>query len=377
MSGGGGAAGATSSCAEACPMGGFCMAGECKCPSDKTDICEATCVSLQANPAHCGVCGTACDAGAACVAGTCGEPPTELTKGTTCGAMRLAIVGTDLYWTEADSGAVKTMPTTGGTPTDVATGQLKPISIAADADGVYWANEGDASADSCTVMKKALPLAAGAPVVLATGAATDPDSPVIKAIAVADSTLYYTLIHDVHAISTDESETDDVVVGTATNLDIGMAAGFPSGLAVDGTYVVWTTGLRSAIERDDLLEGTDGYLELGESQGDVLWHNVASDGTNAYWATTTNIVTSALVKEAGGANTTLATTPDFKPITAFAIDAANVYFANDGSIFKAPLAGGDPVMVARDQAAPSSMVISGTTLYFATSDCAIRTLTIE
>src|SRR5688572_6266199 len=65
MSGGGGSAGA-SSCAEACPMGGFCMAGGCKCPSDKTDICEATCVSLQANPAHCGVCGTACEAGAAC-----------------------------------------------------------------------------------------------------------------------------------------------------------------------------------------------------------------------------------------------------------------------------------------------------------------------
>ena len=377
MSAGTGGTGGASACAEDCPAGGFCMAGECKCPSDKTDVCDATCVSLQASPEHCGTCSMACDPGAACSMGVCGEAPAELAKGTGCGAMRLALVGTDLYWTEADSGAVKTMPVTGGTPADVATGQLKPLSIAADADGVYWANEGDESAGSSTVMKKALPLAAGAPVTLVTGTAADPESPVIKAIAVADSTLYYTLVNDVRAISTDEAVTDDVVVGTATNLDIGMASGYPSGLAVDGTYVVWTTGIRSAIERDDLLEGSDAYLELGESQGDVLWHNVASDGTNAYWATTTNIVTSALVKEAGGANTTLATTPDFKPITAFAIDAANVYFANDGSIFKAPLGGGDPVIIARDQAAPSSMLVEGTTLYFATSDCAVRTLPLE
>jgi len=370
-----------SMCAEQCPTGGFCMAGECKCPANKPDVCDATCVSLQQDAEHCGNCMTSCDPGAACVMGACGAAPVELTKGSGCGVMRLAIVGTDLYWTEADTGAVRTMPIGGGSPTDVATGQLKPLSIAADAGGIYWSNEGDGTAGSSTVMKKALPLAADPPVLLATGTATDPDSPVIKAIAVADSMLYYTLVHDVHAISTDEAVTGDIIVGTATNLDLPDAdksAGFPSGLAVDGTYVVWTTGERSAVERDDLLEGGDGYLELGESQGDMVWADVASDGTSAYWATAANIMKSPLVKAAVGEGVeAVATTPDFGAITAFTIDAINVYFANDGGVFMAPLAGGDPVAIARDQAAPTALLVSGSTLFIATSDCAIRSLALQ
>jgi hypothetical protein len=228
-------------------------------------------------------------------------------------------------------------------------------------------------------MKKALPIVAGDPIVLATGTATDAESPVINAIAVADATLYYTLVHEVVAISTDEATLGDVVVGQATNLDLGpdTPAGYPWGLALDETYVVWTTGQRSAIERDSRADGTDGYLELGESQGDVLWADVATDGTNAYWATTTNIVTTSLTKMAGDQNTTLATTPDFLPITAFTIDATYVYFANDGLVFKAPLAGGDVINIAREQAAPSSLLIDGSTLYLATSDCAIRAVPLE
>jgi hypothetical protein len=366
-------------CAEECPSGGFCLMGECKCPADAPDICDATCVSLDNDAEHCGDCETACDAGAACSMGVCGPAPTELTSGDGCGVIRLALSGTDLYWTEAESGKVRTLPIAGGTASDVASGQLEPLSIAADDEGVYWANQGDGSADSSTVMKKAFPLDADPAVTLATGTAGEGESPVILAIAVADATLYYTLVHDVHAISTDESVTDDVIVGTATNLDNGGGAeGFPSGLALDDTYVSWTTGQRSGVERDDRDEGDDAYLELGESQADLLLPDIASDGTSAYWASGERIVMSLLVREPADGNTTLVTTPDFHKITALTIDATNVYFANDaGFVFKAPLAGGDAVAIARDQSEPTSLIVDGTTLVIATADCAIRTLSLE
>ncbi|HVJ14722.1 MAG TPA: hypothetical protein VM686_04750 [Polyangiaceae bacterium] len=377
-SGTAGSAGSGGGCATECPMGGFCLMGECKCPADKPDICDNTCVSLAGDPDHCGVCTTACEPGAACVASACGDPPTELVAGTGCGVMRLAVFGTDLYWTEADSGKVRTIPLAGGTATDVATDQLKPISIAVDADGVYWSNEGDTSADSSTVMKQALPLSADPPLVLATGTATEPESPVIKAIAVADSTLYYTLVHEVHAISTDEAETADDVVGQATNLDIGPeGAGYPSGLALEDMYVIWTTGVRSGVERDTLAAGLDGYLELGESQGDMVFADIFTDGTNAYWATGSSIRYVSLEKTVGENVEDVTTTPDFENVTTLTIDATNVYFSNDGYVFKAPLTGGDAVMIARGQMAPTSMVVAGSTLYFATSDCAIRSLSLE
>jgi hypothetical protein len=359
-------------------MGGFCLMGECKCPADKSDICDNTCVSWATDPDHCGDCATVCDPGAACIASACGDAPVELIEGTGCGVIRLAILDSDIYWTEADSGKVRTMPLAGGAATDVATGQLKPMSIAADADGVYWANEGDGSADSSTVMKQALPLSADPPVLLKTGTATDPESPVIKAIAVADSMLYYTQVHEVHAISTDESETEDIVVGQATNLDIGPeGAGYPSGLVLSDPYVIWTTGQRAGVERDTLAEGQDGYLELGESQGDMLWADIATDGTTVYWATGSSVRYIALEKVEGETPEELTTTPNFEAVTALTIDATNIYFSNDGFVYKAPLAGGDAVAIARDQAAPTSMVVSGTTLYYATSDCAIRSLSLE
>jgi hypothetical protein len=267
---------------------------------------------------------------------------------------------------------VRSVPVAGGTPTDIATAQVKPVSIAVDADGVYWSNEGDGAATAGSVMKMALPIEAGDPIVLATGTAVAPDTPEIFAIAVADSKLYYTLVHDVHEISTDEEVTDDIIVGTATNV---VPQGAPMGLALSDTHVVWTTGgERSAIEIDTRLEGNDGYVEVGDSQGDLVFADIATDGTNVYWASAANLNKRPL--DISADLEVVSTTLNFGNISAFTTDATNVYFANDGYVFMAPLAGGDAITLARDQAEPTALVVSGSTLYFATSDCIIRSVPI-
>jgi hypothetical protein len=68
-------------------------------------------------------------------------------------------------------------------------------------------------------------------------------------------------------------------------------------------------------------------------------------------------------------------TPDFDMITAFAINATDVYFAGEmGQIYKhglTPDAAATPRPVVRDQLKVSSIVLDATTVYWA-SDCVIR-----
>ncbi len=276
----------------------------------------------------------------------------------------MASDGTDLYWTDIAGGNVWTMPIAGGTAQSVATGQLEPDSIAVDADGVYWINDGDGTPGSSTVMKKALPLIDGAPVVLKTL-----DDPRSNTLALADSTLYYAELHDVHAISTDETVTGDIIVGSAPGVD--DTDGIPVGLAVDPTYVVWTT-LRhignaagvSAVERDDRLEGTDAYLELGETVG-TEYYDLVANGTNAYWITYAGIMTTSLVTpKVQLLAASLDVTPGYNVITSLAIDATNVYFSTYlGDVYSAQTANGEVVPLAVGMGYVGSLLVVGKTLY--------------
>jgi len=129
------------------------------------------------------------------------------------------------------------------------------------------------------------------------------------------------------------------------------------------------------VEGDDTAPGTDGYVELGESQGSLLKQDIGSDGTNGYWVDGSNFRRAAMKPLVD-----ITSTPDFDNITAFAMNASEVYFAGEmGMIFKhgimPPAAGqmpAPPTPIARDQLKTSSVVLDTAKVYWA-SDCVIRT----
>ena len=375
--------------ADCSTRGALCEAGVCACTPDKPDTCgtgaAAVCASKAGDADNCGDCGTQCDAGATCNEGRCRAAPKDLATATGCGGgVRLAIEGANLYWTEKATGKVRTMSIDGGAITDVATGQRGPTQIAADANGVYWANQGDGSDASSQLMKRALPLADGAPTVLKTATAAD----TFPAIAVGASKLYYALHTDVHQISTDEGVADDIIVGRSVTFSSTAAPrvyGEVVNLAVSPTKVIWgSPGTRNVVETHDLTEWKDiadmtGYARLGKTV--TTTSDVGIDARYGYWRDGERFLRDVVdAKMALAEVVTLA--PYSKLITAFALNATAMYASTeDGSIFTHSLIPANPaddnaivapVLIARNQTNVSSMVVDDTTLYWVTSDCNLR-----
>jgi hypothetical protein len=396
--GGGGGTGAPGgACVKSgdCSGGGFCKLNVCTCPADKPDTCgagaAAVCTLRAADADNCGTCGMKCDAGAACVTGKCGPQPTQLATATGCGgAVRLAIHGASLYWTETPTGKVRTMSVAGGVVTDVATGQLEPTQIAVDDKGVYWVNQGDGSTGSSKLLKKPLPLVAGAPIVLKAAPGTDK----LAAFTVHAGKLYYAEHTNVHQLTLNQAGdgvATDSIVGVSVNYDLPNPTVFgdPKGLAVNDTRVLWSTPSdRSSVESHTLTEITDvsdktGYAKLAQSVGALLASgDVGIDDKYGYWVNGERF-TRNLLSATPADQQIIMVAPGFHPITAFALNVANMYAAtDDGEVFThslvPPADPNDentfvpPVLLARDQTNVSSMVLDAGKLYWVTGDCVLR-----
>ncbi|MEM6290529.1 MAG: hypothetical protein AAGA54_04660 [Myxococcota bacterium] len=51
--------------------GSYCNGGSLKCPDETPDVCDDTCVDLDADPNHCGACGRQCQGPGTCESGRC------------------------------------------------------------------------------------------------------------------------------------------------------------------------------------------------------------------------------------------------------------------------------------------------------------------
>jgi hypothetical protein len=324
-------------------------------------------------------CPTACDTQAACVAGKCTAPPDELTKSAACGDVRLALLGSQLFWTERQSGRVRAMAVTGGAVTEVAADQLTPNRISVDESGVYWAVAGDGSSGSSKVMKAALPLGA-APLALKTAPAADP----VIGVAVDSGKVYYGLLHDVHAISTDPTDATDLIVGVAfARNDTREPDGVPEALTVHDGRVYWVISDVGSVESDDLLPGSDGTPRVGHSGG--LWPNdLGFAGDYVYYAAHASLYAAQTNVPAIAVGSSV----NDSDVAAFAVTDTDGYFADQGgglsrhalALPAAPDFQPTPsVPLTRGQGKITSVVLDDAHVYWAsvdevTGDCAIRVL---
>ncbi|MDB4980247.1 MAG: hypothetical protein JWM82_999 [Myxococcales bacterium] len=404
-----------------CPMqGAFAHNGVCICQADVPTVCDNVCTDVQNDVDHCGDCATKCPATSVCNQGRCSVPPVVLlappaaTTGAdggaaSCGPLRMALAGTTLYWTDQAKGTINSMPTSGGAPTVLASGQPTPTMIKLVGNNLFWLAGG-----ATKIMRSGL--ATGTPSVVATAAATD------GAIGGFDVTPDGLTVY----FSSVKSDLTARPLGTISKVAAAGGAvtvvgtedhGLPGAIAVDGTTVSYVVDQTSDVNAIHVVAGTLAQCglpgvgggdetgvncdRLGRSQGSLLTDAMFAFGGSAYWVATDNF-RAALVASATHYDS-LGSSVGSRDFTALTLDGTTTgYLAEAGArncltmndkgdcvqygaaepafVEKIPLVKGsttvplarffdpkDPTMAT----SASSVAVDATKVYFARTDCAI------
>jgi hypothetical protein len=226
----------------------------------------------------------------------------------------IAVDSARVYWTEISAGNVMSVPIGGGTPTTLASGEIRPTAIAVDTTSAYWIVMGEENALSIGSIMK-VPLSGG------------------EAITLASEQVYPS-----------------------------------SNIVVDGTKVYWAQGAAVAALMSEPLDGGIAITLVAGAQVTGI-ANIAVDSTSIYW--TEGTVTNGFVMKAplGGGTPTMLASGLGQPAY-IAVDATNVYwtdFGNDpleGNVMSVPISGGSPTELASGLTAPGGIAVDGTSAYW-------------
>jgi hypothetical protein len=245
------------------------------------------------------------------------------------------------------------VPVDGGTPIELARGQVLPIDIEVDSTSVYWAtaySDGGAG----TIMK--VGLAGGKPVTLAS------DQPTPTAIAIDSTHVYW--VSSMQSIPLMKVPLEG---GTPTPLG---TVGIGVSIAVDATSVYFTETYR--VGTLPLAGGTPVYLwePLPPPNLTITYtDNIVVNSTGVYW-TYRRTVDDSFV---GGGVARLVRGSETQelvnvPAQGIAVDLENVYYGSytEQTVVKVPLDGGSPLTLATYQNNPARMVVDATHLYWTT-----------
>jgi hypothetical protein len=156
-------------------------------------------------------------------------------------------------------------------------------------------------------------------------------------------------------------------VGLDGGTPVAIASNQPSAyaIALDGANVYWSNaGTRGA--PDTILSAPLGGGPSTVLATTNLPFSIAVGGGNVYWVTGPALKTLALQPGASPQTLAMGTSA-----AAVVVDATNVYWtdsgtqgSSDGSIWKAPLAGGTPTLLASGQPNPSAIAVDGANVYW-------------
>lgn len=297
--GGAGTAASTSSISASSSGSG----GASGCPVAGMVECVGLCVDLTIDGSNCGACGHSCQ-GQSCADSICtpvalasglntpwglavdsasiywlstntplvakmpigGSPnPSPVAAGanTLPGNLQgIALLGLDVFWTDYAGKAVRTAPVSGSGPTvDIFYPKVEPYSIAINASAVYWT-------DALGTIKRGSLKGGASPTTIGS------NPPGLYAIVAEGADVYWTTPDGVGQTLADGT-------GVAGALVSGQIA--PSALAVDATYVYWTSRTAGKVMKAPRLGGPP--IEV--ASGQLCPGGIAVDADAVYWLTGT------------------------------------------------------------------------------------------
>jgi hypothetical protein len=268
------------------------------------------------------------------------------------------------------------MPTAGGAATVLASGQMSPGAIAADAGAVYWITNRLAIATRPRAGGGVSVLVAPTMVVEDAGGEND-----INALLADGTSLYYSRY--TAAFKLPVGAVKPTLLGRSPAADLGQ----PFAFALDGDHLYQTEYFHKAVTRETLDGKQEGLLEdrmtmapwapdrIAVSQGSLLEEAIARWGDSVVWANGPTILRKAVTESEKAPALAVTSTMSGGDVTGFVVSGDVVYFgeANGNTIQKASLPMGAPVVVAEDQLNPRRFVADADGIYWRTDDCAIRT----